>query len=61
LDRTSEDENFLKRTTKGDEIWVYGYDVEMKMQYSQWVVKNSQTEKRVAGQVEHEDHADGFF
>jgi hypothetical protein len=26
LDRASEDENFPKRTRKGDETWVYGYD-----------------------------------
>jgi hypothetical protein len=42
-----------------DETCVYGYDVEMKMQSSQWVVKNSQKLKR--GQVECESHVDGFF
>jgi hypothetical protein len=34
-DRTSEDENFLKRFTTGYETWVYGYDVKTKMQSSQ--------------------------
>jgi hypothetical protein len=41
LDRASEDENFLKRIITGDETWVYGYNVETKMQSSQWVGKNS--------------------
>jgi histone-lysine N-methyltransferase SETMAR len=40
LDRTSEDENFLKRIIIGGEKLVYGYDVETKMQSSQWVGKN---------------------
>jgi hypothetical protein len=40
LDYASEDENFLKRIITGDETWVYGYDVETKMQCSQWVGKN---------------------
>jgi len=31
-------ENFLKNIT-GDEMWVYGYDVEIKMQSSQWMGK----------------------
>jgi hypothetical protein len=35
LDRTTEDENFLKRIITGNETWVYGYDVETKMQSSQ--------------------------
>jgi hypothetical protein len=41
LDRPSEDENFLKRIITGDVTWVYGYDVETKMQSSQQVGKNS--------------------
>ena len=28
-------ETFLKKITTGDEMWVYGYDVETKMQSSQ--------------------------
>jgi len=32
-------ENFLKKSTTGDETWVYGYDVETKMQSSQWMGK----------------------
>jgi predicted DNA-binding protein YlxM (UPF0122 family) len=31
LDSASEDVNFLKRIITGDETWVYGYDVKMKM------------------------------
>jgi hypothetical protein len=61
LYRASEDENFLKRIITGDETCVYGYDVETKMQSSQRVVKNTQTEKGAADQVESESHVDGFF
>jgi hypothetical protein len=46
LDRASEDENFLKRIITGDETWVYGYDVEEKMQSSQWVRKKSPRPKK---------------
>jgi DNA-binding Lrp family transcriptional regulator len=40
LDRANDD-NFLKNIITGDETWVYGYDVEMKVQSSQWVSKMS--------------------
>jgi hypothetical protein len=46
LDFTNEDENFLKRIITGDETWVYGYDVETKMQSSKWVGKNSPRPKK---------------
>jgi hypothetical protein len=42
----SEDENFLKRIITGDETWVYGYDVQTKMQSSQWVGKTSPRPKK---------------
>ena len=32
-------ENFLKNIITGDETWVYGYDAETKMQWSQWMGK----------------------
>ena len=41
LDRSNTDENFLKDVITGDEMWVYGYDVETKVQSSQWVGKSS--------------------
>ena len=34
-------ENFLKNIITGDETWVYEYDVETKMQLSQWMGKRS--------------------
>jgi len=34
-------ENFLKNIITGDETWVYGYDVETKMQSPQWMGKES--------------------
>ena len=37
LDHVSIDENFLKTIVTGNEIWVYGYDIETKVQLSQWV------------------------
>ena len=32
LDRSNSDENVLKNVITGDETWVYGYDVETKVQ-----------------------------
>ena len=37
----SANENFLKNIITGDEMWVYGFDVETKMQSSQWMGKGS--------------------
>ena len=39
-------ENFLKNIITGDETWVYGYDVETKMQSSQWMGKGSPRPKK---------------
>jgi len=39
-------ENFLKSIITEDETWVYGYDVETKMQSSQWMGKGSPQLKR---------------
>jgi len=39
-------ENFLKNVITGDETWVYGYDVETKMQSSQWMGKVSPRPKK---------------
>jgi hypothetical protein len=47
LDCSSKNENLLKRIVTGDETSVYGYDVETKMQPSQWVRKNSPRPKKV--------------
>ena len=46
LDRSNTDENFLKNVITGDETWVYGYDVETKVQSSQWVGKSSPRPKK---------------
>jgi len=45
LDRANDD-NFLKNIIIGDETWVYGYDVETKVQSSQWVSKTSSRPKK---------------
>jgi hypothetical protein len=61
LDHASNDENFLKRIITGDETWVYGYDVEMKMQSSQRIEKNLPRPKKARHVRSHESHVDGFF
>ena len=39
-------ENFLKNIITGDKTWVYGYDVETKLQSSQWMGKGSSRPKK---------------
>jgi len=46
LDHSNTDENFMKNVITGDETWVYGYDVETKVQSSQWVGKSSPRPKK---------------
>src|SRR5215475_1605402 len=46
LDRANDDDNFLENIITGDETWVYGYDVETKVQSSQWVSKTSPRPKK---------------
>ena len=41
LTNANGNENFLKNIVTGDETWAYGYDVETKMQLSQWMGKGS--------------------
>jgi hypothetical protein len=61
LDRTSEDESFLKRIKTGNETWVYRYDVgEKNAVFTMGWKKFAKTEKGTAGQVEHESQV-GFF
>ena len=36
LNDVNDDPGLLKRVITGDETWVYGYDVETKVQSSQW-------------------------
>jgi hypothetical protein len=43
LDRANN--NFLKNIITGYETWVYGYDVETKVQSSQWVSKRRRDQK----------------
>jgi hypothetical protein len=46
LDRANDNDNFLKNIITGDETWVYGYDVETKVQSSQRVSKTSRKPKK---------------
>ena len=48
LDRANGDDNFLKNIITWDETWVYGYNVETKVQSSQWVSKTSPRPKKHA-------------
>ena len=41
VDRANDDDNFLKNIIKRGETWVHGYNVETKLQSSQWVSKTS--------------------
>jgi len=41
LSNANGNENFLKNIITGDEMWVYGYDIETKMHLSQWIGKGS--------------------
>jgi hypothetical protein len=46
LECTNEDPEFLKTMIIGDEMWVYGYDPEMKMQSPQWKHSSSPRPKK---------------
>jgi len=48
LDRANDDANILKNIITGDETWVYGYDVETKVQSSQRVSKPRRVQKNHA-------------
>jgi hypothetical protein len=49
FDRSNADDNFLKTVKIGDEMWVYRYNIETKVQSSQWVGKSS-LQPKIAGQ-----------
>jgi hypothetical protein len=49
LDPSNTDENFLKNVITRDETWVYVYDVDTKVQSSQWVGKSSPRPKIAEG------------
>ncbi|CAK9805507.1 Protein GVQW3 [Anthophora plagiata] len=46
LGKADNDETFIQRIITGDESWVYGYDIETKVQSSQWVGKGSPRPKK---------------
>ena len=48
LDHSENDQEFLSKIITGDELWVYGYDVETKVQSSQWTSKTSPRPKKLA-------------
>ena len=46
LDHSENDKKFLSKIITGDESWVYGYDVETKVQSSRWTSKTSPRPKK---------------
>lgn len=46
LHHANSDKNYMKTIIKDYETWVYGYDVEMKAQSSQWVNQHSPQPKK---------------
>ena len=46
LDHSENAKEFLSKIITGDESWVYGYDVETKVQSSQWTSKTSLRPKK---------------
>ena len=46
LDHSENDKEFLSKIITGDESWVYDYDVETKVQSSQWTSKTSPRPKK---------------
>ena len=46
LDHSENDKEFLSKIITGDKSWVYGYDVETKVQSSQWTSKTSARTKK---------------
>ncbi|KAG8259209.1 hypothetical protein J6590_108756 [Homalodisca vitripennis] len=46
LESVRNDPNLLQRVITGDESWVYGYDVEIKAQSSQWKLPHEPRPKK---------------
>jgi len=46
LQEAESDENFMGQIITGDETWVYEYDLEMKLQSSQWKSADSPRPKK---------------
>ncbi|UYV68017.1 hypothetical protein LAZ67_5002806 [Cordylochernes scorpioides] len=46
LDSVRDDPNLLQRVITGDEVWVYGYDVDTKAQSSQWKLPHEPRPKK---------------
>jgi len=46
LQEAESDENFMGQIIMGDETWIYGYDLEMKRQSSQWKSADSLRPKK---------------
>ena len=62
MDRDDGDDNFLKNSVTGDETRVSGYDVETKVQSSQWVSKKvAATNKSTPRAFTRQGDADGIF
>ena len=62
LDHSENDKEFLSKIITGDESWVYGYDVETKVQSSQKDEQNiPQTQKSSPSSIQNQGAAHSFF
>jgi hypothetical protein len=55
------DPEFLKTVITGDETWVYGYDLEMKVQSLQWKHSSSPKAQKSTTGAEHSQGAADCF
>ena len=46
LNEVNDDLELIKRVITGDETWVYGYDIETKVQSSQWKLSKEPRPKK---------------
>ena len=62
LDHSENDKEFLSKILTGDESWVYGYEVETKVQSSQWTSKTSPRPKNSSpSSIQNQGAAHSFF
>ncbi len=63
LHEVENDPDFLSKLVKGDELWIYSYNHQTKMQSSQWRTRHVSTlsEERLHGKISHEINVDLLF
>jgi hypothetical protein len=62
FDCSNADENFLKNVITGDETWLYGYNIEIKLNCrSGWENRRRNQKKSMSQSIKHEGVVDHFF